>query len=302
MSWPDGRRFALGLSHDVDRIAKLWWHYGYYAGKAMVHFRFDQLARQVRSLGAKWRGQDPYWNFRRIMALEDDLGVRSTFFFLDERGNARWTKPRSMVLFWGRYRLTDERIRRVIRELHEGGWEIGVHGSYTSYRDEALLGDEKARLEAVVGESVKGVRQHYLRLDIPETWQRQARVGFAYDSSLGYSASVGFRLDRELPFYPTDPSTDARIPVLQIPLAVMDGPLMSLPDPWSAVIPLIDRVEKSGGVLTLNWHQRVFNPWELEDCQGMYVRIVQECLQRGAWAAPLAEIAEWSRSRLVESS
>jgi peptidoglycan/xylan/chitin deacetylase (PgdA/CDA1 family) len=207
-----------------------------------------------------------------------------------------------MVLFWGRYRVTDERIRQVIRELYKGGWEIGVHGSYHSYRDEALLGDEKAQLEAVIGEPVRGVRQHYLRLDIPETWQYQARVGFVYDSSFGFSDGVGFRLDRELPYYPTDPSTGAIIPILQIPLAVMDGPLMSLPDPWSAVVALIDRIEASGGVLTVNWHQRVFNPWEPEDCQGMYVRIVRECLQRGAWAAPLAEIAGWSHSQLAGDS
>jgi hypothetical protein len=47
-----------------------------------------------------------------------------------------------------------------------------------------------------------------------------------------------------------------------------------------------------GRVLTLDWHQRVFNPWEPEDYQGLYVRIIRECQRRGAWVVPLGEIAK----------
>ena len=290
--WPDGCSFALALSHDVDRVAKRW-QFLYYLAQAIVRRQSNQLRQHIQSLGALLRGDDPYWNFERIMSLEDDLDVRSTFFFLNEQGHVSLSHPRSMMLFWGRYVLKDERVQRVIRELHAGGWEIEMHGSYNSYRNEALLKYEKEQLEEILREPVEGIRQHYLNLDIPETWQMQVKAGFTYDSSLGFSDRVGFRWGVCRPFYPKDPLTGEEIPILQLPMAIMDTTLMQTDDPWQEALSLIDLSERRQGVLTINWHQRVFNPWEFRDSQEIYMRIVRECQERGAWVAPLGTIAEW---------
>lgn len=290
--WPESYTFALALSHDVDRVAKRW-QFPYYLAQAVIRRRPDQLWRHLQSLRALLRGDDPYWNFARLMALEDELGVRSTFFFLDEQGQASLFRPRSMVLFAGRYTLDESRIKRVIRALHSGGWEIGLHGSYHSYRDQALLVREKERLETILGEPVKGIRQHYLQLDIPETWQLQARAGFVYDSSLGLADRVGFRWGTSRPFFPEDPSSGSEIPVLQLPMAAMDGPLMQAESPWEEVLALIRFARRERGVLTINWHQRVFNPWEYQPHQEMYVQIIRECQEQGAWVAPLGTIVDW---------
>lgn len=298
-SWPDKCPFALALSHDVDRVTKRW-QFPYYIAQAITHRQFDHLQRQIKSLGASLRGDDPCWNFRRIMALEDELCVRSTFFFLNEQGRASLLHPRSMVLFWGRYSVNDEHVQEIIRELHTGGWEIGLHGSYHSYRDEVLLRQEKEQIEAILGEPIKGIRQHYLNLDIPETWQAQANVGLVYDSSLGFSTRPGFRWGTSRPFYPKDPLTGEEIRVLQIPMGIMDAPLMQEHDPWESALSLISFAEHERGVLTLNWHQRSFNPWEYQEWQEIYVRIVQECQRRGAWVAPLKDIAERWLSLRVE--
>lgn len=290
--WPDGHPFAVALSHDVDRVAKRW-QFAYYLARAIARRQPRQLWRQIQSLGALLRGDDPYWNFERIMTLEDELGVRSTFFFLNERGAASLFRPRSLMLFGGRHSLHDVRIQQVIHELHSGGWEVALHGSYDSYRDPSLLRREKEQLEAILGEPVNGIRQHYLNLDIPDTWHRQASVGFVYDSTLGFSDQVEFRWGMPHPFYPKDPLTGEEIPLLQIPLGIMDVPLMQMRDPWEAAWPLIDLVEEEQGVLTLNWHQRVFNPWGFQEHQEMYVRIVRECQKREAWVVPLGAIADW---------
>jgi hypothetical protein len=77
--WLDERPFALALSHDVDRVAKRW-QFPYYIGQAIARRRPDQLQRQIQSLGALARGDDPYWNFQRIMALEDEFGAPPSFF------------------------------------------------------------------------------------------------------------------------------------------------------------------------------------------------------------------------------
>ncbi|MBN1994980.1 MAG: polysaccharide deacetylase family protein [Anaerolineae bacterium] len=292
IQWPDGCSFALALSHDVDRVTKRW-QFIYYIARAIARRRLDQFQKQINSIGAWLRGDDPYWNFERMMELEDNLGVRSTFFFMDERGKVRLSNPKSFILFWGRYTLDNPRLQQAIRELDRAGWEIGVHGSYHSYRDGALLEQEKKRLEAIVGHPIAGTRQHYLNLQIPETWYIHAQLGFAYDSTLGYANQVGLRWGTCWPFYPFDPLTGTKIPVLQIPFAIMDGPLMRCPNPWQEAIHLVDHVEAAKGVLTLDWHQRMFNKWEAEDYQGMYIRIIQECQQRGAWIVPLGSIRAW---------
>jgi peptidoglycan/xylan/chitin deacetylase (PgdA/CDA1 family) len=295
-SWPEKRPFALGLSHDVDRVAKRW-QFLYYMARSVGRCQLPALIQHTRSLGALLRSDDPYWNFPRIMKLDEELGVRSTFFFLDESGRPSLLHPHSLVLYLGRYSIREERVTRIMYELQREGWEIGLHGSYESFQDETLLRKEKALLEHILGAPVKGVRQHYLNLEIPETWWIQAKAGLQYDSSLGFSDRVGLRWSSSRPFYPKDPLTRSEIPVLQLPLAMMDSALMKAENPWQVAVSMIDCVEKEGGVLVIDWHQRVFNPWEYRAYQDMYVRIVRECQRRGAWTAPLGAIADWWQQR-----
>lgn len=283
--------FTVALSHDVDRIAKRW-QFFFYILHTIQSLQPKQLKEQFQSLRALKNGDDPYWNFSRIMQLETELGIRSTFFFLNESGQASLLNPRSFVLFWGRYKIDDPKIQSTIKELDAGGWEIGLHGSYFSYCHVELLKREKDKLEQILGHRVLGSRQHYLNLKIPETWHYHAQIGIQYDSTLGYSKRIGLRWGSCRPFYPYDPLTGKQIPVLQIPVGIMDGPLMQHPQPWSIAKEMIDRVEEVQGVLTLDWHQRVFNEWEYEHYRDMYVKIIEECQRRGARITTLGTVYE----------
>jgi hypothetical protein len=120
--WPGGAPYALCLSHDVDRVKKQLYHYVFYAAKG----GFRGLSIQAASLYKRMRGEEPYWNFERIMELEDRLGVRSTFLFLIE--TAHGFSPK----YWGRYDINRDEVKSVIRTLDRGGWEIGLHGSSPS--------------------------------------------------------------------------------------------------------------------------------------------------------------------------
>lgn len=289
LAWPDGARFGLGLSHDVDRVAKRG-QFFYNLARAVARGRPGWVADEARSLASLVRGDDPYWNFDRIRRLEEQLGVRSTLFFLDETGRPRLTSWRSNVLYRGRYRVAEPAVARVIRELDNAGWEIGLHGSYRSYRDAGMLGAEKARLEDVVGHPVLGTRQHYLRLAVPETWRIQAGLGLEYDSSLGFTDRAGWRWGVRGPFRPVAGDGAGPTLPLQIPMTAMDGTLLAFADPWARARELIGEAEESGGCLVLNWHQRVFNPWEARRPMALYERIVRECQERGAWVGPLGAI------------
>lgn len=122
--WPENKKFALCLTHDVDRVDKKWWHCIYY---------FIKTGRlyQLKSILNKKRDR-PYWNFEKIMEIENKYDVKSTFFFLNESKKLELLSIETYKLAIGYYDINTPEIANIIQELYEKGWEIGVHGSYDS--------------------------------------------------------------------------------------------------------------------------------------------------------------------------
>jgi peptidoglycan/xylan/chitin deacetylase (PgdA/CDA1 family) len=230
----------------------------------------------------------PYWNFEKIMDIEKKFDVRSTFFFLNETKKIDLFKPSTYKLTLGHYNIDDPRIVRIIRRLDSYGWEIGVHGSYDSYLSKELLLREKKALENVLHKPVLGIRQHYLNLDIPRTWELQKEAGFKYDASFGLRDSIGLRDRIGMPFQPLGDG------FIEIPLAIMDGPLFELSKDgryaWQKCKKLIDLAEERGELLTVLWHNNRFNEKEYPGGTEIYEKIIKEGLERDAWFATCNEI------------
>ena len=277
IGWPEGKKFAVFLSHDVDRVKKTY--------QVMTHFFIEKRPYHLFSILKK---PNPYWAFERIMEIEKKYDVRSTFFFLKEIKKLKVFNPSTYALSLGHYDFNDPKVRQIIKKLDAGGWEIGLHGSYDSYRDEKLMLKEKEELEKVIGKSIIGIRQHYLNLEIPETWKIQRKIGVRYDASFGYRDKIGFRDEKIIPFKPFNDD------FLVIPLNVMDGALFSIYDNdktrWKKTIEKIDITEKEGGVISFLWHQRVFNEKEFPGWSSMYEKIIEECKKRDAFIGTGKEI------------
>jgi len=281
--WPDNKRFAVCLTHDVDRIRKTY----QYITKSSKGNR-----RRMRRL---FEFGNPYWGFPTIMRLEGKFEVRSTFFFLQESKKINLLRPKDWALSVGKYRFNNKRVSEIIKMLDRNGWEIGLHGSYESCKYEDLLQEEKKELEQVLGAEVIGIRQHYLNLEIPHTWKIQCEVGFLYDASFGFRDEIGFRDDRYLPFHPLDNS------FLEIPLTLMDGALFSNYDGedvvWDKCFNVIKTAERQRGLLTVLWHQRVFNEDEFPGWSNVYTKILKECMERGAYFGTCKDIRDlWVRN------
>jgi len=278
--WPQNKKFAVCLTHDVDRVKKTYQY--------LTHFIKSKDLYHVKSFIT--RKQDPYWNFDRIMEIEDKYGVRSTFFFLNESKQFNILRPKEWKLAMGRYDLNSKKIIGAIHKLQAGGWDIGLHGSYDSYKNKELLLKEKTNLEKIVGKEVIGIRQHYLNLDIPETWEIQKSIGLKYDASLGSSHEIGFRGQ----YFPFQPFTDS---FLVIPLTIMDSVLFqnsgSVDDVWIACKEIINEAEKHGALLTILWHQRVFNEQEFPNWSKIYGKILDYCSGKNAWVTNGEDIFNW---------
>ncbi|MHA1381677.1 MAG: polysaccharide deacetylase family protein [Candidatus Helarchaeota archaeon] len=281
--WPENKKFAVCLTHDVDRVRKT---YQYFTKKDISNLK------DVMNL---IKNKNPYWNFRKIMEIEDKFGVRSTFFFLQESKRLNLLKPKEWVLSWGKYKFNENQTHEIIRHLDRNGWEIGLHGSYDSYKKIELLKIEKELLENSIGHQIIGVRQHYLNLNIPKTWIIQKAAGFKYDSSFGFRNNIGYRDNKLFPFSPFNDSFNDSFVV--IPLTIMDSYLFELSknskEAWTKIEELITFAEKHGALLTILWHQRVFNKSEFPDYINMYERIIEKCKKREAFFGTCTDIYEW---------
>lgn len=272
---PDDAEFALCLTHDVDRP---------YKGIRSLYYAIQERPRY--HLRTALSSSNPYWQFGELMQLEDELGVRSAFYFLNEqhlladRPISEWVSPSNWVQHLGRYDITSNEISAVIQALDAGGWEVGLHGSYHSPTDRDRLRDEKRELEAVLGESVTGGRQHHLRLSVPETWHHHREIGLEYDTSLGSTTECGFHGC----YQPLRPFDDGFV---VFPLTIMD---QALPDPGTSFEAarrvcerLLTEAAANDAVMTVLWHPRYLNEQEFPGHRTLYRWLLERAQELGAW-------------------
>lgn len=264
--------FALCLTHDVDRPYKTYqWVY------EAVREGSPAKLRRFAS------GENPYWQFEEIMRLEEAFGVRSAFYFLQEpslfaSGPRAWAQPGNWVEHLGRYDVTAPAVRETIGRLHDGGWEVGLHGSRQAARDPDRLAMEKRRLESVVGDRIVGCRHHHLEL-ASNTWNYHRSAGLTYDASLGSPVLAGFQHGTR-PYRPEDE-------FLVFPLTVME---VALPDPAeerqaarNAIDRLLQRAARETAVMTVLWHPRYFAEGEFPGYRDLYRYLLQRAQESGAW-------------------
>lgn len=273
----------VALSHDIDRTKKT---YQYFTKplRALAKLDFKALKNQLISFGSNKN----YWTFEEIIRIEEENNVKSTYFFLNETIKINFLKLGTYKLALGRYKISDPKMVELIKRLDKGGWEIGVHGSYNSFKDKELLNREKLTLEKIVGHEIIGTRQHYLNLN-DTTWKIQKEIGFKYDSSLGYNGSItkiGFIDERLTPFFPFNDEFSV------IPLVLMDANFMGIQDRWQELEKLIDLCIQNGAYLVVNFHNHVYNEKEFPGYKTAYKKIIEMCKAKNANFYTMKEIYE----------
>ncbi len=289
--WP-GKKFAVCLTHDVDEVRKTY----QWITRPLMNLKNRQtylLKRQLYSLWDRLQGNEPYWTFEEIMKIEDELNVKSSFYFLKEKSKAKVFSPDTWKLIGRRYDINNSKVRQIMKRLYNGGWDIGLHGSYESYNDLEMLEKEKNELQLSLDNIIIGTRQHHLNIEIPKTWEYHEKIGLEYDTTLGFKEQMGFRGGTCLPFHPC--SMQKRLKLLEIPLTIMDTPLLrykneELADDFEEMVDIVCEIN---GMLTLLWHHAVFNKHEFPGWSDAYKKIIQLCRKKNAWITCAREIAEW---------
>ena len=158
---------------------------------------------------------------------------------------------------------------------------VGLHPSYFTMRKELKLKKEKKRLENIINTPITKSRQHYLRVDLPETYQNLVDLEVAEDYSMGYAQQYGFRASTCTPFYFYDMEFEIQTPLKLIPFAVMDVTLkdylqFSNRKTLATILELAKEVKKVNGTFVTLMHNETFNKFgRFKNWQLMYEKMVK---------------------------
>ncbi|GAB3824496.1 DUF7033 domain-containing protein [Hymenobacter jeollabukensis] len=249
--WADGAPFATFVTHDIDNLYSAW------KEPAKAALRRVNAIDFLRQVGRRFTHADAWDNLAQLQQAVAQYGARSTYFFL---GNHR---PSPAGTPNADYRLRAPAVQQQIRQLHDLGAEIAIHGSLGTDTHEADLWLETEMLPV----KPRGNRFHYLRWEPRITPHVVESTGFEYDSTLGFAEHFGFRHSYCLPFHPFNFEEGEACRFLEIPLNLMDATLhhprylQLAPDEiLPAIEPMLQEIERFGGVFTLLWHNENFDP------------------------------------------
>ena len=158
--------------------------------------------------------KDPYNVFDKILSLSENHKMKTVFFFLIA----------DYTTFDTNVSASKNKFRLLIKHIVDYA-KVGLHPSYFTMKNSAMLKKEKERLESITNISTTKSRQHFLRFSLPETYQNLIDLEIEEDYSMGYASHVGFRASTSTPFYFYDLDFEIQTPLKIFPFALMDTTL-----------------------------------------------------------------------------
>jgi len=123
------------------------------------------------------------------------------------------------------------------------------------------------------------------------------KAGAAYDSTIGYNETVGYRAGTTQVYKPLQTTR-----LLELPLHVMDTSLfysahlgLSAQQAKTLIDRMIENAIEFGGCFTINWHDRSIFPERLWGT--CYRNLVEDLKVQGAWFATAGQAVAWFRKR-----
>lgn len=285
---PWGYSYMVALTHDVDITSvkeRRWVSVGYAVYTSFLDFDFINGMNILRAkLGFV---RDPWNRFEEWIKIEDEMGVKSSFYFIPFKNVAGINAPKIRE---AKYELDGELIKRLIK----GGWEVGVHG-IDNWKSVVKGAEELKRISELTKSKV-GTRVHWLFFD-DDTWKRLDEAGYYYDTSFGYNEDVGFRAGTLQVYQPRGVEN-----LVELPLNIQDGSLfrrkylnLSEDEAKKRCDEIFGYAKKYGGVITLLWHQvSLAAP---HNWGKLYRYLVEKGLKDGAWVTRAGDVVDWFKMR-----
>lgn len=172
------RKFSYLPTYDID-MAWAYKEKGFLRNTGGF-FKSPSLGRISTLLGL---ADDPFDCYDYLDALHTENYLKPIYFFLVAKENGVYDKNI----------LPENEAMQSLIKLHAEKYTIGIHPSWKSFDDEALLQEEKLCLENIGATSIEKSRHHYIKMELPQTYNRLIEQNIYEDYSMGYGSINGFR-------------------------------------------------------------------------------------------------------------
>lgn len=256
--------FSIIPTYDIDMawsyLHKGWWRTAGGLFRSLIKGNMKEFSERMRVIRGKEK--DPYDAYGWLNQLHERYKLKPYYFFLVPGKKGRYDKNISPAKPAMKELIHDHVIR----------YPVGVHPSWRSGDEHALLRKEIETLAAITGSSVMASRQHYIRFTLPDTFRRLLETGIRFDFSMGYGGINGFRASVASPFYWYDLEKEQQTDLLLFPYCYMEansfyeqhyGPEQAL-DEMRAYY---NKVKSVNGMFIMIWHNsflgtsKSFNGW-----------------------------------------
>ena len=264
-------RFKIKLTHDVDWVYLSTQKELFFNLKKRIVIK-DQFLKSLKIFfnyyHYKIRGINPFDPFDEIMDIADQYNLDVAFYFkASELGEQGFT-----------YNISDERAFNMVQKIETRGYEVGFHPSENTVSNDVQFNEEASRLNCFLKEPMQGGRNHGLFYN-NKTFLQWERIGFKYDSGMGFQFTNGFRCGICDNFPVFDIFTRRQLALRELPFVAMDTVVIrqkTTPNNmYRDVIGLINIVKKYGGNVALNWHTNLVNSIDLKKYKASYFAILK---------------------------
>ena len=270
------RESSILLTHDIDEVLRyptpttlIKGLVGDIVYRKNPLLPFKTVAQYIDIKRGKKR--DPYDTFDEIMDISDEFNLKSHFFFMSGGTTNKYDN---------RYDIYDNSVKETIENIKKRGHIIGIHPSYNAYNNSEQFKLEKASLEEVNQAPISCGREHYLRFEIPKTWQLWEDNGLEWCSNLAYPKKSGFRTGSCYPYHPFNILTRESLTIMEHPLIMMEATFIEEGKNPKKVTEMIDYylkiVKKYNGEFVLLWHNASFNQHSLKAYSPIYKETIKK--------------------------
>lgn len=194
-------------TYDIDMAysfkGKGWWRNIGGFCRDIANFRFEAAKNRIQV--CLFNHKDPFDCFDELDLLHSRYKLNPIYFFLVGKNGSldKNIQP------------THSLMKDLIEQCKQK-YRVGVHPSYGSHEDARIL---KHEIDLI---GSKQSRQHYIRFQLPQTYQLLLAHGILEDYSMGYGSMNGFRASTAYPFYWFDLTTNSQTALKLHPFCFMD--------------------------------------------------------------------------------
>ena len=247
--------FKFIPSYDIDMA----YSYKYKGLKRNLGGFFKSLIQgQWAYLLDRWdvlfnKKKDPFDSYEWLDSLHLYCRTRAYYFFLISRKPSGFDKNISPV----------KPAMKTLIAYHSRGYTVGIHPSWQSGDEEAILMEEVDEMEAITGSPVKYSRQHYIRMNFPRTYRRLIDSGIDKDFSMGYGSANGFRASIASSFYWYDLKAEKKTVLLLFPFCFMDANAfyedhLKPQEAFAQLMNYYRKIKEVNGLMVTIWHNNFF--------------------------------------------